>query len=266
MPLQDVPPSSDGFVRSFAKGLAVIRTFRAEAPEQTLSEVAARTGLTRAGARRILLTLVALGYVVQQGRHFRPTAKILDLGFSYLSTLPLDGTVEIVGRTARAAEAPCAISVRDGLDMVVVMQGGLAFGTRWPVGPGHRRPLFWTSMGRVVLAALPDEEIERLYASVVTFPNTPKTLRDPVDIMSAIARVRADGFAEVDGELLPDLHALSVPIRSPDGAVYAALTLGGKGGRIDDTNRPNLLGLLTAARREIEAVLGTPVKKSGTYG
>ncbi|WP_348754568.1 helix-turn-helix domain-containing protein, partial [uncultured Aquincola sp.] len=82
------PTPGDTYVQSFARGLAVIRSFSAEAPSQTLTEVATRTGLTRAGARRILLTLEGLGYVEAQGRQFRLTPKILDLGFAYLSSLP----------------------------------------------------------------------------------------------------------------------------------------------------------------------------------
>src|SRR6218665_557458 len=83
------PRPGDTYVQSFARGLSVIRSFSAQAPHQTLTEVANRTGLTRAGARRILLTLEGLGYVESQGRQFRLTAKILDLGFAYLSSLPL---------------------------------------------------------------------------------------------------------------------------------------------------------------------------------
>src|SRR6267143_6862779 len=83
------PRPGDTYVQSFARGLQVIRSFSAHAPQQTLSEVAQRTGLTRAGARRILLTLEGLGYVQNQGRQFSLTPRILDLGFAYLSSLPL---------------------------------------------------------------------------------------------------------------------------------------------------------------------------------
>src|ERR1700761_7649367 len=88
-PNQIKPPPSDSYVQSFARGLGVIRAFTAEKPSQTLTEVAARTGLDRAGARRILLTLAQLGYVYQEGRQFRLTARTLDLGYAYLSTTPL---------------------------------------------------------------------------------------------------------------------------------------------------------------------------------
>lgn len=83
------PRPGDSYVRSFARGLAVLRSFGADAPAQTLSEVAERTGLTRAGARRILLTLLSLGYVSVEGRLFRLTPKVLELGFAYLSSLPV---------------------------------------------------------------------------------------------------------------------------------------------------------------------------------
>src|SRR5207244_1925889 len=88
------PRSGDAYVQSFARGLSVIRAFSAERPAMTVSEVAAAAGLTRAGARRILLTLAQLGYVTAQGRQFRLTARILDLGFAYLSSMPFWGLAE----------------------------------------------------------------------------------------------------------------------------------------------------------------------------
>ena len=93
------PRPGDSYVQSFARGLEVIRSFSAQAPRQTLSEVAARSGLTRAGARRILLTLQALGYVESDGRDFRLTARILDLGFAYLSSMPIWNLAEPVVET-----------------------------------------------------------------------------------------------------------------------------------------------------------------------
>ena len=90
------PRPSDSYVQSFARGLEVIRSFSAEAPQQTLTEVAARSGLTRAGARRILLTLQTLGYVETDGRQFRLSPRILDLGFAYLSSMPIWNLAEPV--------------------------------------------------------------------------------------------------------------------------------------------------------------------------
>src|SRR5690606_10881767 len=113
----------DGYVQSFARGLAVIRSFSAEAPAQTMTQVAQRTGLTRAGARRILHTLHALGYVEIDGRQFRLTAKVLDLGFAYLSSLPVWSLAEPFMETlVRDVQESSSVAVLDGRDIVYVLR------------------------------------------------------------------------------------------------------------------------------------------------
>ena len=154
---------SDSYVQSFARGLEVIRSFSAQAPVQTLSEVAARTGMTRAGARRILLTLQTLGYVHSDGKHFRLTPRILDLGFAYLSSMPLwslagpamEGLVDAVGES-------CSAAVLDGLDVVYVLRVHTHKIMSTNLGVGSRLPAFWTSLGRVLLAAQPDAQVQAL--------------------------------------------------------------------------------------------------------
>ena len=117
------PKPGDSYVQSFARGLQVIRSFSADAPQQTLTEVAGRAGLTRAGARRILLTLQTLGYVQSDGRLFRLTPRILDLGFAYLSSMPIWNLAEPVmeGLVAQVKES-CSAAVLDGQDIVYVLR------------------------------------------------------------------------------------------------------------------------------------------------
>ena len=117
------PVPSDGYVQSFARGLEVIRSFSADAPEQTLSEVAARSGLTRAGARRFLLTLQTLAYVEGDGKHYRLTPRILDLGFAYLTSMPIWNLAEpVMERLSDALGESCSAAVLDGSDIVYVMR------------------------------------------------------------------------------------------------------------------------------------------------
>src|SRR3990167_2972104 len=117
------PRPGDSYVQSFARGLAVIRSFDARAPQQTLTEVAQRTGLTRAGARRILLTLEGLGYVSSQGRQFSLTPKILDLGFAYLSSQPLWNLAEpVMEKLVEEVKESCSAAVLDGADIVYVLR------------------------------------------------------------------------------------------------------------------------------------------------
>src|SRR6187551_3694305 len=149
----------DAYVQSFARGLEVIRSFSTRAPRQTLSEVAVATGLTRAGARRILLTLQTLGYVASDGKHFALTPRILDLGFAYLSSMPIWNLAEPVmeGLVGEVKES-CSAAVLEGTDIVYVLRVSTHKIMSITLGVGSRLPACCTSMGRVLLAALPEEE------------------------------------------------------------------------------------------------------------
>lgn len=119
----DTPRPGDSYVQSFARGLEVIRSFSTQAPRQTLSEVAAATGLTRAGARRILLTLQTLGYVASDGKLFALTPRILDLGFAYLSSMPIWNRAEpIMEALVREVQESCSAAVLDATDIVYVLR------------------------------------------------------------------------------------------------------------------------------------------------
>lgn len=164
MPSEDLDPTlkpGDSYVQSFARGLSVIRAFGADAPRQTLTEVAKRCGLTRAGARRILLTLQTLGYVRAEGRLFELTPKILDLGFAYLSSQPLWQFAEpqMLQLTGDLKES-CSIAVLDAQDIVFVMRTPTRKIFNEALGVGSRLPAWATAMGRVMLAALPPEALE----------------------------------------------------------------------------------------------------------
>lgn len=119
-PAAALPVPGDSYVQSFARGLAVIRSFSARSPRQTLTEVAGRTGLTRAGARRILLTL---GYVQSDGKLFRLTPRILDLGFAYLSSLPIWNLAEpVMEALVEEVKESCSAAVLDSTDIVYVLR------------------------------------------------------------------------------------------------------------------------------------------------
>lgn len=149
------PQPGDSYVRSFARGLEVIRSFSQKAPTQTLSEVAQRTGLTRAGARRILLTLQALGYVDSDGRQFRLTPRILDLGFAYLSSMPFWSLAEPeMESLADEIGESCSAAVLEGTDVVYVLRVHTHKIMRTSLGVGSRLPAYCTALGRVLLAGL----------------------------------------------------------------------------------------------------------------
>lgn len=223
------PRPGDHYVQSFARGLAVIRSFSAAAPAQTLTEVAAATDLTRAGARRILLTLQGLGYVAAEGRLFRLTPKILDLGFAYLSSQPLWQRAEpLMQALAAELQESCSAAVLDGGDIVYLLRVPTRKIMSINLGPGSRLPAFCTSMGRVLLADLaPAERAQRLALRPLE-PLTPRTLVEPAALAAAIEAAGRDGHCLVDQELEEGLVSLAVPIRDRSGRAVAALNVSGQ--------------------------------------
>ena len=154
------------FVASLARGLAVLRAFSKDAREMTLSEVAQRTGLTRAAARRFLLTLESLGYVASDGRRFRLTPKVLDLGFSYLSSMELwDVAMPYMEEVSATIHESCSASVLEGCDIVYVARVPTKRIMSVALAIGARLPAITTSMGRVLLAHLADDALQQHLAA-----------------------------------------------------------------------------------------------------
>lgn len=217
---------SDRHVQSFARGLQVIRSFSAAHSAQTLSEVAARTGLTRAGARRILLTLEGLGYVQADGRQFRLTPKILDLGFAYLSSQPLWHTAEpAMQRLAAAVQESCSLAVLDGAEIVYLLRVPARKIMSINLGVGSRLPAACTSMGRMLLAGLPVGERRALLGADPLPARTPRTLTDPQAVLTAIDQAAQQGWCLVADELEVGLTSLAAPITDRHGRITAALNI-----------------------------------------
>jgi IclR family pca regulon transcriptional regulator len=219
-------------VRSLARGLAVIRAFDADAPQQTLSDVARRTGITRAAARRFLLTLVDLGYVRTDGRLFALTPRVLELGFAYLSSLSLPEVAapHLEALVARVHES-ASVSVLDGDDVVYVARVPTSRIMTVAITIGTRFPAYATSMGRVLLAALPPaERAQRLTA---LRPLTDRTLTDPAALSRELDATAKAGFCVVDEELELGLRSIAVPVRAADGAVVAAVNVSTRAGSAD---------------------------------
>lgn len=233
LPAADAPPRpGDSYVQSFARGLSVIRSFDARAPQQTLTEVAQRTGLTRAGARRILLTLEGLGYVASQGRQFSLTPKILDLGFAYLSSQPLWNLAEpVMERLVEEVKESCSAAVLDGADIVYVLRVPTHKIMSINLGIGSRLPATSTSMGRTLLAELPEAALDELLRHHPPVAHTALTLTDPAALKAELARVRTQGWCLVDQELEEGLVSLSVPIRDRSGRAIAAMNISGQAAR-----------------------------------
>ena len=245
------PEPSDQFVQSFARGLAVIRAFDADHPRMTLSEVADRTGLTRAAARRFLHTLLSLGYVSSDERSFLLTPRVLELGFSYLSglTLPELAQPHLEALSRTLGESTSA-SVLDGADIVYVARVPTKRIMNVAITIGTRFPAHATSMGRVLLAALSADELD-LHLSALQDgpqpePQTERTVTDPAALRAVLDEVRPQGWALVDQELEIGLRSIAAPVRGADGRVLAAVNVAGAAStasldRILDEYRPALL-------------------------
>jgi IclR family pca regulon transcriptional regulator len=242
------------FVQSLERGLAVIRVFDETRPELTLSDVARATGLTRAAARRFLLTLIDLGYVRTDGRLFTLRPRILELGYAYLSSLSLPEVAQphMEELVAKVHES-CSVSVLDGTDVVYVARVPTRRIMTVAISVGTRFPAFATSMGRVLLAAQPNDRIEAYLASGVIQQYTDFTVTDADKLRTVLAKVRTQGYCLVDQELEKGLRSIAVPIHDADGTVIAAMnvSLHVSGGTAEEIRR-DILPQLRATAAEIE--------------
>lgn len=247
------PQPGDSYVQSFARGLEVIRSFNAQAPQQTLTDVAQRSGLTRAGARRILLTLHALGYVQTDGRMYRLTPRILDLGFAYLSSMPIWNLAEPVMQALVAqVNESCSAAVLDATDIVYVLRVPTQKIMSITLGVGSRLPAYCTSMGRVLLADLPDGELRALLAASDRQAHTRHTVTDVDALVARVAQARRQGWCIVNQELEEGLISMAAPITNAAGRTVAALNISGQANRT--SARAMQDGLLPALQQSASTI------------
>jgi IclR family transcriptional regulator, pca regulon regulatory protein len=250
------------FVQSLQRGLSVINSFSREHPHQTLSEVAGRTGLTRATSRRVLLTLSELGYVNQNGRAFSLTPKVLDLGYSFLSSFRV---VEV----AQPSMERLVDDVHESSSMAVLDGGEIVYVARVPTSRimtialalGSRLPAYPTSMGRVLLSGLSDDELDEYLLTTTLETLTVNTTTSRRALRSIVTKVRTDGFALVDQELEEGVRSIAAPIINSRGDVIAAMNVSCHASRVDvdrmmDEFQPRLL---QAAAEISELVRSLPV-------
>jgi IclR family pca regulon transcriptional regulator len=252
------------FVQSLERGLAVIRAFGADTPALTLSDVARSTGLTRAATRRFLLTLTDLGYVRTDGRLFELTPRVLELGYAFLSSLSLTEVAEPhLERLVAEVHESSSVSVLDGGDIVYVARVPTSRIMRVSINVGTRFPAYATSMGRVMLAALPEAELDAFLAQVTLQRLSPRTITSESALRSELARVRAQGWAMVDQELEEGLRSVAAPIRDRGGRVVAAVNLSAHASRTStESVRRELLPSLLATAARIEADLRVAASSS----
>ena len=228
----DSADPSGEFVQSLERGLAVIRAFDADHPRLSLSEVAARTGVSRAAARRFLHTLVRLGYMRTADGRFELRPKILELGYAYLSSLSLPEVARPhLEDLVEQVDEPSSVSELDGEDVVYIARVPTKRIMAVSVSVGTRFPAYATSMGRVLLAAQPEPWLDSYLSTVSLRQLTGRPITTPGSLRKELDAIRSRGWALVDQELEEGIRSLAAPIRDPGGAVIAAINVATHAGR-----------------------------------
>ncbi|GHJ41160.1 IclR family transcriptional regulator C-terminal domain-containing protein [Streptomyces sp. TS71-3] len=254
--LDEQVPAED-FLRSLARGLAVLGSFGSERAEMSLSEAAGATGLARATTRRALITLESLGYVEARGRRFRPTPQVLDLGCAVLSRTSLSHLAQphLTALCERVGDS-VSLAVLDGDQVRYIARAAVTRIMSVHITVGTRLPAFATSLGRVLLAGLTPEARRALLGRSAPEPRTPHTVTDPGELAALVERAAQEGYAWVEEELEGGLRSLAVPVRDRSGMVTGAVNVAMHTSRRSvDQCRTEVLPALVDTASAIEADL-----------
>lgn len=240
-----------------AKGLSVIETFTAERPRQSISEVSVASGLDRATARRCLLTLAHLGYADYDGKFFTLTPRVLRLGTACLATMPLPQLVQpLLDRLSEHIGESSSVSILDGTDIVYVARAAQRKVMSIGLMPGSRLPAYCTSMGRVLLAALPETAAAEILSRTSLLARTPRTLTDPKALIAEFERVRLRGHAVVDQEVEIGLRSIAIPLYNSRGQTVAAMNVGVAASRAETDEMARLyLAAMAAVQSEFRKLM-----------
>ncbi len=253
-------PNDRDFVTALASGLEVILAFNENNPRMTLSEVAARTGMNRAKARRFLLTLHALGYVRKQQRYFELAPRVLHLGYAFLSSNNYRSAIQqYLEEITNECGESSSLGVLEGDDVIYVARSAarhrlmaitLSIGTRLPAA--H------TSMGRVLLSQLPEADLDAYLERLTLERYTDKTYASKSELKKCISKARQQGYAIADQELDSGLRSLAVPTFDANGKLLGAINISTNASRVDlDTLLKEYLPLLQSKARLIRATISS---------
>ncbi|MGH9572419.1 MAG: IclR family transcriptional regulator domain-containing protein [Candidatus Acidiferrales bacterium] len=215
------------FVLSLARGLQVIESFQRMTDALSVSEISSRTNLSRAAVRRLLITLELLGYASHDRSLYRLSPRILQLGFSYLSSSSLESLAfPLLQHVTQVLHESSSLGVLEGDEMIYVARSAAQRVMSIGLAVGSHLPAFCTSMGRVMLAALTPAELSAFLRRGTFQRLTPRTIADKTRLRRVIERVRVDGYSIVDGELEVGLRSIAVPVITRSGRVVAAMNSG----------------------------------------
>jgi len=231
------PLSASGdpnFMTTLARGLAVIQAFSQKRSQLSISQISKLTGLSRASVRRCLYTLAKLGFAgSDDASRFFLRPKVLSLGYAYLSSMPLTAAAQpVLEHVSHFLRESCSISTLEGTDIIYLARANVTRIMAIDLGIGSRLPAFCTSMGRVLLASLPPEQLEPLLQRIEFVRYTDRTVTSVEKLRQILQGVRTAGYAIVDQELELGLRSMAVPIQNLSGQVIAALNVGAHAQRI----------------------------------
>jgi IclR family transcriptional regulator, pca regulon regulatory protein len=254
-------PKDPEFLSTLERGLRVLRAFDEDHPEMTLSQVAAKTGLSPAVARRCLKTLVTLGYVGQHGRSFLLRPDVLAFGSAYLSSMNLEQFCRPPLQALRDETGDSAsMAVISGRDILYLVHVSTNRPIRMGASVGTRFPLHATSLGKAILGFRPDHEIAEFLGSAPFQRFTERTVTDAAALSARLERVRQQGFDSALDELDFGIVSVAVPILDKDGLAIAAINCSTSTTRIsqDELIRTRLPGLQGAAQLIQQALKSWP--------
>ena len=222
------------FMTSLARGLAVIQAFSQRKRQLTVSQISNKTGFSRAAVRRCLYTLSKLGFAgSDDSRHFYLRARVLGLGHSYISSMPLAAAAQpVLEHVSHVLHESCSIATLDGMEIIYIARANVTRIMSIDLGVGSRLPAFCTSMGRVLLADLAPDKLEEYLARVEFKRFTDRTVVNAEKLRQVLKVAQRNGYSIVDQELELGLRSMAVPLRNPEGRVVAALNVGAHAQRI----------------------------------
>ena len=243
------------FMTTLARGLAVIQAFSQRKRQVTVSQLSAKTGLSRAAVRRCLYTLQKLGFAgSSDSRHFFLLPRILTLGCSCISSIPLGAVLQpVIERLSHQLHESCSLATLDGANVIYIAHAPFTRMMSTDLGVGSRLPAFCTSTGRVLLAHLPENELESLLAGVHLQRTTDRTIVTAEKLRPALQLARQNGYCIVDQEFELGFRSIAVPVRNAFGKVLAALNVGAPAQRVTVQHmQAEFLPALRAAAAELD--------------
>jgi IclR family pca regulon transcriptional regulator len=255
--------SDPEYVQGVERGFAVIKAFSAEAPSLTIAQVAARTNLTRAVARRYLMTLQKLGYVSHQNGLFFPTPRLLDLGYTYLASLSVADIaqpfIDKILRQLTNAESS-SLAVLDGRECVYVARAATKRIISSNLAVGSRLAAHATALGKVLLAYLPPDDLDSYFQTAPLEALTSRTICDRTKLRRALRKVRDQGWAFADEEFVVGRRTIAAPVFDRTGRVTAAVNVAAAVALVSTRELlEQHLPVLIDGAREISGALGANI-------